>query len=170
MGLFDFWKHEKTPRQKTIALTSPLAGQVVLLADVPDQVFAGEMMGQGIAIQPKMQEQTLVAPVSGEIISVFPTKHAITLKTSDGIELLIHIGLDTVELEGQGFTAQVHDGDHVKTGDPLLTVDFPSIDQAGYAIVTPLVVTNSAIVQSFDRVAAGEVEPGEALLMMTVQQ
>ncbi|MDO4670333.1 MAG: PTS glucose transporter subunit IIA [Aerococcus sp.] len=170
MGFFDFLKKEETPRQKTIALRSPLAGKIVPLEDVPDQVFAGEMMGKGIAIQPEMREQTVLSPVSGKIVSVFPTKHAVTIRTAEGLELLIHLGLDTVELEGKGFEALIQDGDTVKVGDELMMVDFPAIDQEGYATVTPLVITNGSDTLHLDQVASGEVKAGEELLMMTIKE
>ncbi|MDO4679826.1 MAG: PTS glucose transporter subunit IIA [Aerococcus sp.] len=170
MGLFDFFKKEEAPSQKTIAIHSPLTGQLVPLVDVPDQVFAGEMMGNGIAVQPKMKKQTVVSPISGEVVSVFPTKHAVTLQTNEGIELLLHVGLDTVELEGKGFTAHVKDGDTVKAGDDLLTVDFPSVDAAGYATVTPIVVTNASDIHGMALVASGSVDAGDTLLMVTINQ
>ena len=103
----------------SIELYSPLAGQTLDLERVPDPVFAGKMVGDGIAIDPV--SDTLLSPCDGEIINIHRAAHALNIKTPSGLELLIHIGLDTVELKGEGFTVFVAEGAKVKTGDKLLT-------------------------------------------------
>lgn len=124
-----------------VVLSSPLAGRVVPLTEVKDQVFSSGAMGKGIAIDPA--NGTLVAPADGTITTLFPTGHAIGLTTTDGVEILMHIGMDTVELEGKGFEIFVKQEDQVKKGDLLVKFDLSLIKEAGYSTVTPIVVTNT---------------------------
>ena len=98
-------------------------------------------MGKGIAIDPEKGE--LVAPADGEITTIFPTGHAVGLTTTDGVEILMHIGMDTVELNGEGFATFVKQGDKVKAGDLLVRFDVEKIKAAGYSVITPVVVTNT---------------------------
>ena len=122
-------------------LKSPLSGKVLPLSDVPDKVFSSGAMGKGLAIDPEKGE--LIAPEDGEITTIFPTGHAVGLTTKDGIEILMHIGMDTVELEGQGFETFVKQGDQVKAGDLLVRFDIEAIKAAGYSVITPIVITNT---------------------------
>ncbi|EMF0148096.1 PTS glucose transporter subunit IIA [Enterococcus hirae] len=122
-------------------LKSPLSGKVLPLSDVPDKVFSSGAMGKGLAIDPEKGE--LIAPADGEITTIFPTGHAVGLTTKDGIEILMHIGMDTVELEGQGFETFVKQGDQVKAGDLLVRFDIEAIKAAGYSVITPIVITNT---------------------------
>lgn len=124
-----------------VVLSSPLAGRVVPLNEVKDQVFSSGAMGKGNAIDPA--NGTLVAPADGTITTLFPTGHAIGLTTTDGVEILMHIGMDTVELEGKGFEIFVKQEDQVKKGDLLVKFDLSLIKEAGYSTVTPIVVTNT---------------------------
>ncbi|WNZ95985.1 PTS system trehalose-specific EIIBC component [Streptococcus iniae] len=116
----------------SVALTSPLTGSVKALSEASDQVFAQGIMGQGLLIQ----------PTDGQVTVLFPTKHAVGLVSTEGLELLMHIGMDTVNLEGKGFTSHVQQGDMVKVGDPLISFDIDLIEVAGYKTETPVVVTN----------------------------
>ncbi|MBM4764430.1 PTS glucose transporter subunit IIA [Bacillus sp. B15-48] len=118
----------------------PLEGKIISIEDVPDPVFSQKMMGDGFAIQPV--NGTVVSPAEGEVISVFPTKHAVTLKDVFGREILIHVGIETVNLKGEGFTSFVKDGQKVKKGQKLLEVDFDFIKGKVPSIVTPVVFTN----------------------------
>ncbi|EOS7904830.1 PTS glucose transporter subunit IIA [Enterococcus hirae] len=122
-------------------LKSPLSGKVLPLSDVPDKVFSSGAMGKGLVIDPEKGE--LIAPADGEITTIFPTGHAVGLTTKDGIEILMHIGMDTVELEGQGFETFVKQGDQVKAGDLLVRFDIEAIKAAGYSVITPIVITNT---------------------------
>ncbi|MBF0777843.1 beta-glucoside-specific PTS transporter subunit IIABC [Streptococcus cuniculi] len=122
-------------------ISSPLSGKLVSLQDVPDQVFAPGAMGKGVAIDPT--EGLVVAPVKARVSLVFPTHHAIGLVTENGAELLIHIGMDTVSLDGKGFEAFVAVGDVVEAGQKLLAFDRQFIQEAGLPIITPIIVTNS---------------------------
>lgn len=120
---------------------APVKGKVIPLEEVNDSAFSSKVMGQGIAIIP--EENTIVAPFNGTVSALFPTKHAIGLTSEAGMELLIHVGIDTVELNGKYFESLVATGDTVKAGQPLLTVDFAAVKAAGYDTVIPIVVTNS---------------------------
>ncbi len=123
-----------------LTLRQPMAGAVLPLSEVPDRVFGSGMMGPGLAIDPV--DDTVVAPADATVVTVFPTGHAIGLRMADGTELLIHVGLDTVKLKGEGFTPLVKPGDTVQAGQPLLQVDLNAISAAGYSTVTPVVVMN----------------------------
>lgn len=122
------------------AVAAPLAGKVIALDKVADPVFGSGAMGQGVAIEPV--EGKLYAPVDGTMTTVFRTKHALGITSDDGMELLIHVGMDTVQLEGQHFTTHVEQGQHVSKGDLLLEFDMAAIKAAGYSLITPIVVTN----------------------------
>ncbi|WP_278627160.1 sucrose-specific PTS transporter subunit IIBC [Thomasclavelia cocleata] len=125
---------------KTEIINAPLTGRVAPINEAPDEIFAQKMMGDGIVIFPT--ENILVAPVSGKITMIFPSKHAIGIKTSDDVEILIHIGLDTVKLEGKPFTLLVNEGQEVKQGDKLMEIDFEMIEKAGYSSATPVIITS----------------------------
>ena len=112
------------------------------MAQVNDKAFSTGALGKGIAIQP--EENIIHSPVEGEVVSLFPTNHAIGIKTSYGIEVLIHIGIDTVELEGKYFEGMVKQGDHVKVGEPLIKADFEAITKEGYDTTVIMVITNTA--------------------------
>lgn len=122
-------------------LSSPATGHVLPLSEVNDEVFSSGAMGKGIAIEPT--EGVLYAPADGEVAMVFPTGHAIGLNTEDGAEILMHIGMDTVELDGKGFETLVEKGATVKAGQALIKFDIQVIKDAGYSVTTPIVVTNS---------------------------
>ncbi len=124
-----------------INIESPLSGNVKALSEVADEAFSSGALGQGIAVEPS--EGKLYAPFDGEIVTFFPTGHALGLKSSSGVELLIHIGMDTVKLDGKGFTARAKQGDKVKKGDLLLEFDINAIKKAGYSVVSPVIVTNT---------------------------
>ena len=130
----------QVPSGTKVILQSPLTGQARELSTAVDPVFAQGVMGQGVLIEPT--EGELVAPVDGIVSVLFPTKHAIGLVSTDGVEILMHIGMDTVNLDGKGFEAHVTQGDHVKAGDKLISFDISAIKEAGYPVETPVIVTN----------------------------
>lgn len=123
-----------------VRLRQPIAGTVIPLAEVPDATFAQGIMGPGVAIEPTSGE--VVAPAAGAVTHVFPTGHAVALTLEDGTEVLIHVGLDTVKMQGEGFTTLVASGEHVSAGTPLLRADLSAIRIAGYSLVTPVIVMN----------------------------
>jgi PTS system beta-glucosides-specific IIC component len=122
-------------------IVSPMAGEVVELKEINDVTFAGEHMGKGIAIRPVSGR--VVSPITGVVQTVYRTKHAIGLVSDDGVEMLIHIGQDTVQLKGQHFTAHVKDGDRVNAGDLIMEFDLQAIKDAGYETITPIIVANT---------------------------
>lgn len=132
---------DKEPLMNKITIASPLKGNIVPLNEVKDETFASEMMGKGIAINPT--EGKVVSPINGTVQMIFKTKHAIGLKSEDGAEILIHIGMDTVQLDGKHFTAHVKDGDRVKVGDTLVEFDMNAIKNEGYELITPVIITNT---------------------------
>lgn len=117
---------------------APVEGRALALSDVPDPVFAGGMVGYGAAIEPPHEVIYAVAPVSGKILKLLP--HAYVIMTADGVGVLVHLGLDTVTLNGAGFTAQVAQGDTVEAGQPVIIYDVPAIVAAGLSPVVPVVV------------------------------
>ncbi|ATA61758.1 PTS system glucose-glucoside-specific enzyme IIA component [Geobacillus stearothermophilus] len=158
--MFKKWFGKQQPKEETI--TAPLDGTIVPLEDVPDPVFAQNMMGDGIAIDPA--DGDVVAPVDGEIFQLFPTKHAIGLRSVAGVELLIHVGIDTVSMNGEGFTAYVRAGDRVKRGDRLLSVDLPLVREKAKSAVTPIIITNGDALESLEREAEASAKKGETVL------
>lgn len=140
-------KAESSPEVKAadssapVTITSPLAGEVKELSQATDPVFAQGLMGRGVVIVPSQGE--LVSPVNGTVTVFFPTKHAIGILSDEGVEILMHIGMDTVNLEGKGFEGYVSQGDKVKEGDKLISFDIDMIKKAGYVTETPVIITNS---------------------------
>ncbi|GGP08488.1 beta-glucoside-specific PTS transporter subunit IIABC [Oceanobacillus neutriphilus] len=149
-------------------ILSPITGEVVPLNQVNDKVFSQKMMGEGIAIQPNVGK--VVAPFDGAVEMVFETKHAIGLKSYDGCELLIHVGLDTVELKGEHFKAHVESGQEFKAGDLLLEFDIGQIKKAGFEITTPVIITNSSAYQSITDTDQAEIKAGDMLMDGTVEK
>lgn len=133
-------KEAQAPAGTIISIQSPLVGHAKDLSQAQDPVFAQGVMGQGIVIEPTDGE--LLAPINGVVSAIFPTKHAIGLISDEGVELLMHIGMDTVNLNGQGFTAHVKQGDRVSVGDALISFDIEAIKAAGYPVDTPVIITN----------------------------
>lgn len=132
--------HSSTLYNK-INIKSPVSGEVIALSKVSDETFANEIIGKGIAVLP--DSGTVCSPVDGVITSVFPSKHAVGITSNDGLEILIHIGIDTVKLDGKFFTSFVKNEDVVKVGDKLIDFDIEAIKKSGYEVVTPIIITNS---------------------------
>lgn len=126
---------------KNEIIGAPIKGEVKVLSEVEDEAFSSGALGQGLAILPA--EGKVYSPVDGEVSTLFPTGHAIGLTSTSGIEVLIHVGMDTVKLKGEGFTAKTTKGSNVKKGDLLLEFDIEKIKKAGYSILTPMIITNS---------------------------
>lgn len=141
---------------------SPMNGKVMELKDVGDGVFSEGMLGQGFAIDP--QDETVVAPFDCKVETVFDTKHAIGLK-SENVELLIHMGIDTVNLKGKGFDVKVKEGDILKKGDLIATFDKKVITEAGYSVITPVVITNSDDFKNINLLTTGYVKAGDKVMI-----
>ncbi|MFJ5624923.1 glucose-specific PTS transporter subunit IIBC [Peribacillus loiseleuriae] len=138
---------------------SPITGKIKPISEVPDAVFAEKMMGDGFAILPT--DGAIVSPVDGTIVNLFPTKHALGIESDNGLEILIHVGIDTVKLEGNGFEALVAQGDKVKRGQSLLKVDLAYVKEHAPSIITPIVFTNLKEGESIKIEKSGTVESGE---------
>lgn len=145
-----------------LTVFSPITGTVLDLFEVNDGVFSENMLGQGAAIEPS--EGKIFAPFDGKVNMVFDTKHALGLTSDDGVEILIHIGIDTVQLQGKYYTIHVKDGDRIKKGDLLAEFDLQGIKSQGYRTVTPIIVTNSESYTSFKTLRTGKIQRGERFL------
>lgn len=145
-------------------IASPVNGKAVPLSEVPDPTFAEEMLGKGAAVDPS--EGRFYAPVSGTISTVFPTKHAIGITGDKGEEILIHVGLDTVQLDGKYFETAVSEGQHVEAGTLLLTCELEKVREAGYKIITPVIVTNPEDYPAVSLARSEEIKAGERLISL----
>ncbi len=146
----------------TMTVYAPIQGQLLPLSEVKDQTFSQEIMGKGVAIVP--HENTFVSPVDGVVQMIFETKHAIGLLSLDGVEVLIHIGLDTVQLNGKHFKALVKTGDTVQKGTPIIQIDRHAIEKEGYDITTPIIITNTNSFHDIISIDQGTIQPVESLL------
>ena len=147
MGFLSKLFGKKEEQVNEVVLSSYMKGKVVDITEVPDPVFAQKMMGDGFAIIP--EEGKLISPVAGEIIQVFPTKHAFGIKTGE-VELLIHVGLETVSMKGEGFDVKVSAGDRVEVGQTLLTYDLELVKEKAKDVITPCVVTNMDAIEGIN--------------------
>lgn len=141
-------KKGSEPAVKTISVATAVSGKFIALEEVPDPVFSGKMVGEGFAVEP--ENGIIAAPVSGELTSLFPTKHAFGIKTSEGLEVLVHVGIDTVQLKGEGFTAFAQIGEVVQVGQKILEVDLAVLKEAGKSTITPVIVTNMTEVKQME--------------------
>ncbi|PAF23214.1 PTS beta-glucoside transporter subunit EIIBCA [Terribacillus saccharophilus] len=158
---------EETDSEKASeVIASPLTGEVRPLAEVSDPTFAQEIMGKGTAIFPSKGE--VVSPIDGEVVTLFATKHAIGLRSTNGAEVLIHVGIDTVKLNGEHFTAHIASGDKVQKGQKLVSFDIEAIQAAGYDVITPVIITNTAEYEDITALAEDTVNSGEAILDLAV--
>ena len=152
-----------------LTLTSPMAGELVALSDVNDEAFSAGALGPGVAISPAAHA-VVVAPCDGKVTVAFPTGHAYGLKSASGVQILIHIGMDTVKLDGKGFTPRVSKGDIVKRGDVLAEVDWDVIREAGYDTITPMVVTNKKKFGEITPAAPGPVTIGQTVVTVAPKE
>lgn len=129
----------------------PLSGTLLKLEEVPDPTFSKKMLGEGVAIEPS--EGRVSSPVDGVIIHVFPTKHAIGIRSDSGLEFLIHIGLETVNMKGEGFAVLVNEGERVQVGDPLIEFSLELIKKKASSCITPIVITNSEKIDSIEHIS-----------------
>ncbi len=156
--LFGFGKEEKVVKIDQEEIVAPLEGKLVKIEDVPDPTFAQKMMGDGFAIEPT--EGLVTSPINGEIVQVFPTKHAIGIKSEGGMEILIHIGLETVSMKGEGFTTFIKEGDKVKVGDRLVEFSLDLVKEKAASTVTPVIITNGDIVSELIKENVTDVNRG----------
>ncbi len=149
-------------KKKPLTVAAPLAGEVKPITETPDPVFAEKMMGDGFCVFPAVADGvTVVSPVAGEVINLFPTAHAVGIRAADGLEVLVHVGIDTVKLQGRGFEALVAQGDRVAAGQPLLRVDLASIQGDVPSLATPVLLTNLDDKRKWRLDRQGPVEAGD---------
>ena len=168
MGFFDKLFGSKKPAKPEAvvadaakgAVCAPVAGRVEVTDQIPDPVFACEAMGQTVAVWPS--DGNVFAPISGAVASAMP--HAFGIAGDDGVEVLVHVGVDTVNMNGDGFNVWVNAGDHVNAGDPVLTFDRDKVAKAGYKDIVMTIITNSDDLASIDKVAEGTVAAGAKLM------
>lgn len=162
--MFGFLKNKKQENDTNILkLVAPVKGKTLSLLEVPDKVFAQKMVGDGLAIMP--EDDVIAAPVDGELALVFETKHAFAMKLDNGIEILVHIGLDTVSLNGDGFEQLVEAGNKVKAGTPIIKVNREFIKSKGLSLITPVLITNPDILKSIKTVEDVETIAGETIIL-----
>lgn len=155
MRFFQSKKHKNT-------ILAPQTGKIIPITEVPDKVFSGKVLGDGVGLVPS--ENKVVAPVDGTIVQVAETLHAICIESDSGAEIIIHLGIDTVELKGKGFTCHVKDGQHVSAGDLLMDMDISFIKNAGYNVTTPCIITNMDKIKNIS-MKSGNAEAGKTTII-----
>ncbi len=165
--MFDSLKKMFERNAKIISLKAVEDGRTIPMDEVNDQTFAQELLGPGIAIVPS--NGTVVSPIDGTIATVMDTKHAVCIQGEDGLELIVHAGLDTVELNGKYYQTYKEIGDQVKAGDVLLEFDLEEITKAGYDVTTPIVITNLGDYKITKCLTGQQVKAGEEVIQLTKQ-
>lgn len=146
-------------KKKNSELVAPVSGKVIELSQVPDEVFSQKMAGDGVAIDPS--DDLVVAPADGSITLIFKTNHAFAMTLENGLEILVHIGLDTVELNGEGFERLATEGETVKAGTPIVKINRKLFEEKGYKTVTPVLVTNPDILKEMNGLVGNNVTAGK---------
>lgn len=159
MGLFG-----KLFQSGKFEIGSPVKGTIVPISNVSDPTFGEEMVGKGIAIEPS--DGRFCAPCDGTLIALFPTGHAFCINTTDGAELLVHIGIDTVKLKGEHYKLIAKQGIEVKKGDPIVEVDLDAVRAAGYQVITPMVISNHSKFSRIEKMT-GVVEVGDTAIVVS---
>lgn len=143
MGIFDFFKKKEEKKEvEKIVVKAAITGKAINISEVPDPTFAEKLLGDGIGIVP-VSSGEIVAPVSGTIVQLFETLHAFTIETESGVNVLVHFGLNTVELKGEGFIKLLNEGDKVKAGDAIVKYDLDFIKENAPSVITPMVILDS---------------------------
>jgi len=149
-------------KQQPLTVVAPMTGQVKPISETPDPVFAQKMMGDGFCMFPTVTDRAkVVSPVAGEVVNLFPTGHAVGIRTADGLEVLVHIGIDTVKLQGKGFRILTTQGARVTAGQTLMEVDLAAIKDEVPSLATPVVFTNLEVKQTWRVERQGQVSAGD---------
>ena len=169
MGLFDFLKggnkkEEGKAQEFNGKILAPISGKLLPLSEVPDDVFAQKMIGDGVAIESNASG-TMLAPASGRLEKVFETNHAFSIVTPEGIEIFVHFGMDTVQLEGKGFERLAEEGTVVKAGDPLIKYDYDFLKANAKSIITPVIISNFEEYSDLNGVEEGTAVAGETVVL-----
>lgn len=168
MGTSNFSKKERKSNNKDVQLHAPLNGEVLSLERVDDWVFSEKVMGDGFAMKPF--DGTIYSPGSGRVVSVFPTKHAIGIELTNGLEVMVHIGIDTVELEGEPFDIQIEEGEEVHPDTLLAQVSLEEIEKAGKDTTVVVFLTNMLEVEKLQITGKGKVSSGEVVGLVRAKQ
>jgi len=169
MGLFDKFKKlvsDDNGNANNLNIVSPLEGEIIAIEDVPDVIFAEKIVGDGIAIIPTGNK--LVAPVTGEIVKIYETNHAFAIRSNEGLEVLVHFGLDTVELRGEGFTRIAEEGQQINTGETIIEFDLALLTEKAKSVITPCIVSNMDEIKSMTK-TEGKVSLGETVVLSVVK-
>lgn len=162
-GFFKKKKEETKAENNTFKLVAPVSGKSLPLSETPDPVFAEKMAGDGLAMDP--QSDLVVAPADGELTLVFGTKHAFAMTLDNGVELLVHIGIETVTLNGEGFEQLAEQGARVKAGDPIIKVDREFIKSKNLPLITPVLITNPDKLTSIKAIENVDTVAGETVVL-----
>mgnify|MGYP000858034991 CR=1 FL=1 len=165
--MFNIFKKNKNEEDNVVEVKSPFIGKCFEVKDIPDEVFASNMMGEGVGFSSK--DGILYSPLEGEIIQVFPTKHAVVMRSVEGLEILLHIGIDTVEMKGEGFEAFVNSGAKVKAGDKLISFDLKLINEKAKSNLSPMVITNKEIIEHIE-FNYGEVDTNSVIARVKIKK
>lgn len=166
MGLFDIFKKNKTENKK-VTIYAPVNGKVIDLSEVPDEAFSQRMIGDGCAIEPS--QGSICSPINGELANVFPTKHAIIFENKEGLELIVHFGVDTVKLNGEGFE-KVREEGSTKVGDEIVKYDLELISSKAPSVKTPVLINNMDLVEKIEILSlAKDVKVGDAIMEVTLK-
>lgn len=165
MGLFDFFKKKK--EEEWFNIYSPLNGKVIPLSEVPDEAFSQKMIGDGCAIEPT--EGAIFAPVAGEI-DIFATNHAVSFDIPNGLELIVHFGIDTVKLNGEGFTRVAESGSNVNINDELVKYDLEYIKSNAKSIKTPVIIANMDQIETLEVVGKDNIKVGDLLMRVKIKK
>lgn len=156
------FKKEKSAKYKDSDIVSVAEGTFCAASEISDPVFAGEMLGQTVAF--KLKNGSIVSPANGVLEVLYPTGHAFAVKMKDGTGLLVHIGINTVDMNGKGFNTLVKQGDTVKAGQPIVEVDLDAVKEAGYDSITMLIVAESVSDEKINYIECGEVQKGQIII------
>ncbi len=166
MGVFDFLK-KKTAKDDWFEIYSPLNGRIIDISEVPDEAFAGRLIGDGCAIDPA--EGSICSPVDAEI-DIFDTKHAVSFELENGLEMIIHFGMDTVQLNGKGFEERTESGAKVKIGDELVKYNLDYIAKNARSTKTPVIINNMDEVEELQVVGQGDVKVGDLIMKVKLKK
>jgi glucose-specific phosphotransferase system IIA component len=172
MGFFSkFFKkgEEKKVEDNVFEIYAPIAGEIIDLAEVPDEAFASGMIGDGVGLVPTEDGEVISAPCDAEDISIFDTNHAVSFETKDGLELIVHFGIDTVKLEGKGFERLGQEEGVVKKGQDLIKYDLEYIKKNAKSHRTPVIISSMDMVESIEKMS-GKVKPGDLLMRVTLKK
>ena len=166
MGFFDFLKGNKETSVKEFEgkVLAPISGNILPLSQVPDEVFAQKMVGDGIAIEPTASG-IMLSPADGRVEKIFDTNHAFSIVTTAGVEIFVHFGMDTVKLDGKGFERIANEGDTVKAGDPLIRYDYDFLKENAKSIITPVIISNYEDYADLGKVESGVAEAGKTVVL-----